>query len=60
MDAESAEQLITEALDGTSGVQEVYTTSPDPKVGFARFVSPAEVTKFLRAQKRNPGLMKAR
>ena len=51
-DADEAETFIAEAMEDVPGVEEVYTTSATPKVGFARFSTPEKALKFVKSQKK--------
>eukprot|EP00438_Fugacium_kawagutii_P029634 Skav202677 [mRNA] locus=scaffold1791:614698:615306:- [translate_table: standard] len=60
LDAEEAEQLVTDALSNVRGFQEVHVTNPTPSVVFAHFDTPANAMKLIRSQKWNPNMLESK
>ena len=56
LEAKAAEELVAGAIENVDGLRDVYSTTPNPSVVFAKFDAPENMHKFVRTQKRHSGL----
>ena len=56
LDAQEAKHPVSTTLADVDGLQDAYSTNPDPAVLFAQFAAAARMHKFVRAQKHHQGI----